>query len=101
MLFGMGPVTLLLNRFLHPDIHTRVEFGVKFNVHHRLLFILLVIPRSSIWEEHLKTIHSRLAMTPFRQGYSHENKGCQVPNALENVASKSLGTTKVSAHMTS
>ena len=34
MLFGMGPVSWLLLRNLHPNVHTRVRFGVKFKVHH-------------------------------------------------------------------
>ena len=27
-------------------------------------------------------------MTPLRQGYPHGNEGCQIPEALENVASE-------------
>ena len=34
MLFGMGPVSLLLLSSLHPKIHTRDRFVVKFKVHH-------------------------------------------------------------------
>ena len=34
MLFGMELVKRLWSRPLHPNIHTEVGFGIKFNVHH-------------------------------------------------------------------
>ena len=39
-------------------------------------------------------------MTPLRQGYPHESEGCQIPDALGNVASESPFN-EVSAHTTS
>ena len=105
MLCGMEAVNWLLYRPLHPNIHTRVGYGATLNVHHikyalHLAIYFEVIPLSSIWVERLKTILSRLTMTPLRQGYPHENEGCQIPEAFGNVASESP-LFEVSAYMTS
>ena len=34
ILFGMGPVSRLPKRYLHPNVHTQVRVGVKFKVNH-------------------------------------------------------------------
>ena len=84
---GMGPVNRLLKRSLHPYTHTRRGgFSVKLNVHCMsyalLLFFFLLIPHSSTREEwDIQWLH-------WDKGTHITKKGCQIPDAFRNVASK-------------
>ena len=58
------------------------------SMHCILLFILKCTPLLPIWVYRLKTILSGLTITPLRQGYTLENEGCLIPDALGKAASE-------------
>ena len=96
MLFGMGPVSWLSFRHLHPNICTRVGLGVKCYIHkwnalHSALYYLshpCFISLGIMAQNN----PSRLQKTPLRHGYPLENKECQNLNALGNSVPKSPQT---------